>query len=102
MSRSEFDTPPLPKCPNCGASIAASGAYCPNCGYGRTASRSSNSCLQVLLVVFFAAIVLPIAAVGACFLILANGEMGSIAVGIGALILAGLVVYLMIRAVKSA
>lgn len=99
------------RCPKCGSPMPSEQSYCPNCGNmvppvsrghgARPVPQRNKGANIVLFIILFLFVGLPAGAVGACFLVFAQGEPGFIAIGLGGGLLAVLLLVLMIRSMVS-
>ena len=91
------------RCHHCGTLMPDGANYCPHCGAGGGSVRQAPSVWRVLLAVFIGLVSLPIGAFGGCFLLfgtLAGGDATLMALALGALAVAGLGVFGMIKLLR--
>ena len=91
------------RCQHCGTLMPDGANYCPHCGAGSGSMREAPSVWKVLLAVFLALVSLPIGAFGGCFLLVATfsgGDAMLLSLALGALVVAGLGVFGMIKVLR--
>lgn len=99
-------------CTTCGMALRPGPAFCPNCGAplprewsdGVTRPKPGSVALQVIAILLFIVVGLPAAALGGCVLRMGGASEGggdAILFGLGGLILAALLLWLMIYAVRK-
>jgi hypothetical protein len=106
-----MNSAPLPQpsaftCPNCGAVIESRPPFCPQCGASLSGTPSkSNGCLIIGAQIVLALVAIVLGLGGACFVLLGGAEMkqggsGIFGVGLGAVVIAGLCIWGIIRLAK--